>query len=168
MVDMLVKLYDLKPDPALDKRMADQGFVIRRVLPPELRALTAWIGPRFGEGWVSEATVAVAHQPASCFIAVRDGQIAGFACYDATARGFFGPTGVDESMRGKGVGHALLLATLLDLRNQGYGYGIIGGAGPTDFYARSIGAIPIEGSIPGIYANMLPIASPDGVSESRS
>ncbi len=55
-------------------------------------------------------------------------------------KGFFGPTGVDESARGKGIGHALLLKTLLDMRDQGYGYAIIGGAGPVDFYQRSVGA----------------------------
>ena len=57
-MDMLVKLYELKRDPALDARMAEQGVVIRRVLVPELPALTAWIEPRFGAGWAAEATVA--------------------------------------------------------------------------------------------------------------
>ena len=164
---MLVKLYDLKADEALAARVAAGGFTIRRVLPPELRALTDWIGPRFGQGWVSEATVAVTRQPPSCFIAVKDGKLAGFACYDATARGFFGPTGVGEEFRGRGVGHALLLATLLDMHAVGYPYGVIGGAGPTEFYARSVGAIPIPGSEPGIYRGMLDLAHPDNVSDSH-
>jgi integration host factor subunit alpha len=30
----------------------------------------------------------------SCFIAVRDDRVVGFACHDATFRNFFGPTGV--------------------------------------------------------------------------
>lgn len=80
-------------------------------------------------------------------------------------KGFFGPTGVDMSARGKGIGQALLLRTLLDMRDQGYGYAVIGGAGPTEFYQRSVGAIPIEGSSPGIYRGMLPTASPSGMSE---
>jgi GNAT superfamily N-acetyltransferase len=165
-MDMLVKLYELRPDAALDKKIADQGFVIRRVLAPELRALTDWIEPRFGAGWAAEATVAVMRQPPSCFIAVKDGELAGFACHEATAKGFFGPTGVDTAARGKGVGQALLLTTLLDMHAQGYAYGIIGGAGPTGFYARSVGAIAIEGSVPGIYAGMLETANPSEVSTS--
>jgi len=165
-MDMLVKLYELRPDAALDKKIADQGFVIRRVLAPELRALTDWIEPRFGAGWAAEATVAVMRQPPSCFIAIKDGELAGFACHEATAKGFFGPTGVDTAARGKGVGQALLLTTLLDMHAQGYAYGIIGGAGPTGFYARSVGAIAIEGSVPGIYAGMLETANPSEVSTS--
>ncbi len=97
---------------------------------------------------------------------MHDGRLAGFACYDATARGFFGPTGVDETHRGKGVGHALLLATLLDMHAVGYPYGVIGGAGPTGFYQRSVGAILIPDSEPGIYRGMLDLAHPDDVSAS--
>jgi len=165
-MDMLVKLYELKADPALDKRIAEQGITIRRVLAPELSALTAWIEPRFGSGWVAEATVATMRQPPTCFIAIQNDELIGFACHEATAKGFFGPTGVDAVARGKGVGHALLLTTLLDMYAHGYAYGVIGGAGPMEFYRRSVGAIPIEGSDPGIYRGMLPLAQPRGISES--
>ena len=34
-------------------------------------------------------------------------------------------------------------------------YGVIGGAGPTDFYARTVGATVIPDSVPGIYADPL-------------
>jgi hypothetical protein len=163
--DMLVKLYELTSSPELDARLAANGITIRRALPPEMVTINSWIAPRFGVGWVSEATVAMSRQPVSCFIAIKDEQLVGFACSDATARGFFGPTGVDESMRGQGAGHGLLLACLLDMRAQGYGYGIIGGAGPQEFYARAVGATAIPGSSPGIYAGMLKMAAPSGVSE---
>jgi len=167
-MDMLVKLYDLKRDAELDARIAAQGITIRRILAPELNAVTAWIEPRFGAGWAAEATVATMRQPTTCFIAIQNDRLIGFACHEATARGFFGPTGVDTAARGKGVGHALLLTTLLDMYDQGYAYGVIGGAGPMEFYRRSVGAIPIEGSIPGIYRGMLPLAHPSEVSESDS
>jgi GNAT superfamily N-acetyltransferase len=164
-MDMLVKLYELKRDPALDSRIASQEIIIRRVLAPELPALTAWIEPRFGAGWAAEATAATMRQPPTCFIAIQAEQLIGFACHEATAKGFFGPTGVDQAARGKGVGHALLLETLLDMHAQGYAYGVIGGAGPMEFYRRSVGAIPIEGSVPGIYRGMLPLAQPSEVSD---
>lgn len=160
-MDMLVKLYELQSDHALGRRMREQGVTIRRLLAPELTFLTDWIAPRFGYGWVGEATVAAMRSPPTCFIAVKDDEeLVGFACHEATMKGFFGPTGVDAAMRGKGIGHALLLATLLDMKNAGYGYGVIGGAGPMDFYKKSVGAIPIEGSVPGIYKGMLPMAQP--------
>ncbi len=163
-MDMLVKLYELKRDPALDSRMISQGVTIRRVLVPELPALTSWIEPRFGAGWAAEATAAAMRQPTTCFIAIQAGELIGFACHEATAKGFFGPTGVDQAARGKGVGHALLLETLLDMHAQGYPYGVIGGAGPMDFYRKSVGAIPIEGSDPGIYRGMLSLAHPSEIS----
>lgn len=163
-MDMLVKLYELKRDPALDSRMTSQGVTIRRVLVPELPALTSWIEPRFGAGWAAEATAGAMRQPTTCFIAIQAGELIGFACHEATAKGFFGPTGVDQAARGKGVGHALLLETLLDMHAQGYPYGVIGGAGPMDFYSKSVGAIPIEGSEPGIYRGMLSLAHPSEIS----
>ena len=79
----------------------------------------------------------------------------GFACYDSTTKGFFGPTGVDESERGRGIGKMLLMYTLYLMRLDGYGYAAIGGAGPKDFYAKATGAVVIEGSEPGVYKGML-------------
>ncbi|MDT3376314.1 GNAT family N-acetyltransferase [Labrys neptuniae] len=158
-MDLLVKLYDLAPNKALDARLEDADVTLRRALPPELAAITEWIRRHFTAGWASEATVALCRQPVSCFIAVRHGQLLGFACYDATARGFFGPTGVDEAERGRGIGHALLLACLNDMRAQGYAYAAIGDVGPVEFYARTVGATPIADSTPGIFAGLLKASS---------
>ena len=49
--------------------------------------------------------------------------------------------------------------------DQGYGYAIIGGAGPIGFYEKSVGAIAIPGSSPGIYKGMLPLAAPSGMAD---
>ncbi|AEE95258.1 GNAT family N-acetyltransferase [Mahella australiensis] len=155
MPDMLVKLYELPPvQPVLEQQKA-QGIDIRRALPPEKRAVVQWVADKFGNGWASECDVAFSNNPVSCFIAVKDGQLIGFACHDATCRDFFGPTGVDPAFRGKGTGKALLLACLDAMAAQGYAYAIIGGAGPVDFYAKVAGATVIDGSVPGIYNGML-------------
>jgi GNAT superfamily N-acetyltransferase len=155
MPDMLVKLYEL-PDltPALE-RVTAAGVTIRRGLAPEKHIVLGWVRDHFDEKWASETDVAFARQPVSCFLAIQQGEVLGFACYDTTARGFFGPTGVDEAARGHGVGKALLLACLHDMAVQGYGYGIIGGAGPVDFYAGACNATPIDGSWPGVYRGLL-------------
>ena len=87
--------------------------------------------------------------------AVRDGKLLGFACHDATAKGFFGPTGVDEAARGQGIGEALLIATLRGMREAGYGYAVIGDPGPVAFYQKRLDALEIPKSKPGIYAGML-------------
>lgn len=65
-------------------------------------------------------------------------------------------------MRGKGIGEALLIESLAAMRATGYAYAIIGGAGPTQFYARAVGAVEIPGSTPGIYAGMLSPVEPSG------
>ena len=54
--------------------------------------------------WTAEAEAAFARMPVACFIAVQDARILGFACHDATHRNFFGPEGVLESARGRGLG----------------------------------------------------------------
>lgn len=140
---------------ALADRVADIEATIRVALPPELHLIQAWVREHFSEYWVSEVTVAMAHQPSGCLIAILDGRLVGFACYDATARGFFGPTGVAESHRGKNIGLALLYHTLVAMKAQGYAYAIIGSAGPVDFYVNAVGAIPIEADKEDIYQGLL-------------
>ena len=49
----------------------------------------------------------------------------GFAAYETTRRGFFGPTGVAPSERGKHIGKALLLASLWGLREMGYAQAVV-------------------------------------------
>ena len=153
MADMLVKLYSL---PAIDcEVMKKIGITIRRPLSSEKSRVIEWVWNHFSQGWADECEVTFSHQPVSSFIAVTDREIAGFASYDAAGRNFFGPTGIIESFRGRGIGEALLLYSLSAMREQGYGYGIIGGVGPADFYTKAVGAVLIEGSEPGIYSNPL-------------
>jgi GNAT superfamily N-acetyltransferase len=155
MPDMLVKLYDL---PRLDEAIAHQqaqGIEIRRVLAPEKDAVLKWVNRHWGEVWASECDVAFSRQPVACVLATDKDKIIGFACYEATCRNFFGPMGVRKSARGKGVGSALVLACLHAMRAQGYGYAIIGGVGPEDFYVKTVGAVLIDGSTPGVYGGAL-------------
>lgn len=85
--------------------------------------------------------------------------VQGFACYNVTRPDYFGPTGVLESQRGRGIGRALLLQCLEALAAEGYAYAIIGGVGPAEFYERAVGATLIPGSEKGIYRNRL---APEG------
>ena len=48
-----------------------------------------------------------------------------------------------------------MIASLWGLRELGYVYGIIGAAGPTEFYQQAVGAIVIPDSEPGIYSDLL-------------
>jgi GNAT superfamily N-acetyltransferase len=152
MPDMLVKLYDLPPlAPALDAA-ARRGCVVRRALSLDKVATLAWVQANF-LSWRAEVEAAFSRLPLTCFIAQRADAIVGFACFDATCANFFGPTAVAENERGRGIGRALLLSALHAQHAQGYAYAIIGGVGPADYYAKTVGAVLIEGSTPGIYAN---------------
>lgn len=157
MADMLVKLYTL-PSLAAEITVQDkQSIVIRRAIAPEKSTILAWVGKQFNTRWMSECDVSFKNAPPSCWIAVENQQIIGFACYECTCKNFFGPIGVGKAARGRKVGKALLLACLHDMRAQGYGYAIIGGAseGVADFYRKTVGATVIEDSSPGIYKGML-------------
>lgn len=109
MPDMLVKLYDFKFENTIYEKLMKEGIEIRRAMAPDKRCIAGWISQNFGDNWASECEVSFSNNPISCFIAVKDKEIIGFACYEATAKDFFGPTGVTEAARGKGVGTALLL-----------------------------------------------------------
>ncbi|MBQ5665204.1 MAG: GNAT family N-acetyltransferase [Akkermansia sp.] len=156
MVDMLVRLYALPEGAPLRRKLEEKGVLIRTCRPYEMHAVQEWIARTFSTRWVSEFTAAMSHQPVGCIIATRNREVLGFACFDATMRGFIGPMGVDPSLRMGGVGKALLVTALEQMKALGYGYAVIGGTGPQEFYSRTVGATVIEGSDPGIYADILP------------
>jgi GNAT superfamily N-acetyltransferase len=151
MPDLLVNLLKLPPLETV------QGFVLRRAQPFELSPVRRFVAENFAPSWADEISVGFARQPVSVYVATIDRELAGFAAYECTRRAFFGPTGVLQSARGKGIGKALLLACLWSLREMGYVYAIIGAAGPVRFYQKTVGAIIIPDSEPGIYTDMLKI-----------
>lgn len=153
MPDMLVNLLKLPPVESASTETA--GVVVRRARAWEMSAVRAFVEKNFVAGWADEISVGFARLPVSVFLATRERRIVGFGAYECTNRAFFGPTGVIESERGRGIGRALLIACLWGLREKGYVYGIIGGVGPVEFYERAVEAVVIPGSTPGIYTDIL-------------
>ena len=150
MPDLLVNLLKLPPLDVLDAKI-----VVRRAQPFELSTVRDFIQTSFTANWADEASVGFANKPVTVFIATIDGELVGFAAYECTRRAFFGPTGVLDTARGLGVGKALLVSSLMGLRDLGYVYAIIGRAGPVHFYQKAVGAIVIPDSEPGIYEDLL-------------
>jgi hypothetical protein len=155
MADMLVKLYDLPDGWACLSDQTALGIIIRKPCGPENRLVSTWVGDHFGDTWASEADAALANRPVTCYVARQGQGLIGFACYDATALGFFGPSGVAEGCRRRGTGTALLRACLMDMRSKGYGYAIVGGVGPAEFYRKAAGAAEIPDSTSGFYRTLL-------------
>ena len=76
------------------------------------------------EGWAAECDAAFARAPLACFVAAERNAdetqtLIGFACYEATCRNFFGPELVHPTVRGRGIGKALVLAALHAMRAEG-------------------------------------------------
>src|SRR5689334_11578321 len=151
MADLLVNLLKL---PEFDVN-ATHGFLVRRAQPFELTPIRRFIETNFSRAWADEISVGFAHQPISVFVATIDRELAGFAGYECTRRGFFGPTGVAPEAQGKGIGKALLFASLYALRELGYVYAIVGAAGPLEFYQKTVNAMVIPDSSPGLYTDLL-------------
>jgi predicted N-acetyltransferase YhbS len=152
---MLVNLLRLPPvEPALAE-VRGAGVVVRRARPWELSQVRGFVAREFGQAWADEVSVGLVRQPVTVFVALRDGRLVGFAAYECTRKNFFGPTGVVEAERGRGLGRALLLAALRGLRELGYAYAVVGGVGPSEFYERTVGARLIPESSPGVYADPL-------------
>ena len=152
MADMLVNLLQLPRWEPVVKEVEKQGFQLRRAEPWDLTPLRDFIERTFSRGWADETSIAFARQPLTCFLArTEEKEIIGFAAYECTRRDYFGPMGIAESYRGRDLGTALILLAMHGLRDRGYVYAIIGGAGPVEFYRKTVQAVPIEGSTPGIY-----------------
>lgn len=156
MADMLVKLYEVEPcDELIKKLEKEDNIKIKRAMSADKTLIMNFIKEAFSQGWADEAEKSILSAPSSCYIATKEGKVVGFGCYDTTAKGFFGPTGVDDSLRGKGVGKALLIKCLVSMYEMGYAYAIIGDAGPEKFYEKNCGAVVIPDCHPGEYKNLV-------------
>ena len=122
MPDMLVKLYELPDSTELYKSIEAQDIRIIRPMTPNQTPIRNFIVETFGTGWADEISTAFTRFPVCCFIAYdnKEKRVIGFAGYDCTCKGFFGPTGVHPDYRGKGLGKALLLKCLEAMREEGY------------------------------------------------
>jgi GNAT superfamily N-acetyltransferase len=153
--DLLVPLLRLPPlDPHLAPLRA-RAITVRHARAYEKSATRRFVLKHFSQGWADEADVTFAGAPVGCYLATHESKIIGFAAIESTAKAYFGPTGVSPGYRGIGVGAALLVAALHGLCERGYVYGVIGGAGPVGFYVKTVNAMVIEGSDPGIYSDLL-------------
>ncbi|HUJ15127.1 MAG TPA: GNAT family N-acetyltransferase [Thermoanaerobaculia bacterium] len=114
-----------------------QSAARRSPLAARRNEVLAFIEKHFGAIWRFEAAKAK-----TIFHVEEDGEIAGFSTHDANNRGlgWFGPTGVAKSHRGRGLGRELLLASLADLGRLGYHRVVIPWTDAIEFYRKSCGA----------------------------
>jgi len=155
MPDMLVRLYDLPDGAPYHARAQEAGYTVRRAELWDRERLRQFVKEQFNNPvWVMEADLAFARSPITAYLATKGPEIAGFAVYESTRRGFFGPTGVRDDLRRQGLGAALLYGSLESMRELGYAYAIIGWVGPVEYYEKVCGASVIPGSEISVFRSL--------------
>ncbi len=150
MTDMLVSLKNLPTTPALSS-----GYNIDIARPWDSLVLVEWVKENFSEIWASEVLCGLSHQPSRVLVVRKDQSIVGFAGYNITFPGFFGPTGVLESERGNGLGKILLIEAMHRLKLLGHAYAFIGSPGPVDFYQKALNGFLLPNHIEDSYSDPL-------------
>lgn len=159
MADMLVKLYNIPNSYAIEEKLSEEGIKIKKALAPDRSRIIDFSRTCAEEDYSDEVNAAFSNNPITCYIATKEKKIIGFACYEATAKDFFGPMAVLENERKKGIGRALLLRSLAPMQELGYAYAIIGwpARSAVDFYKKCADAIMIDEKSSGIYKRMIEI-----------
>ena len=159
MADMLVKLYNIPCSHDIEENLSKSGIRIKKALAPDRSKIIAFSRICAKDDYSDEVQAAFSNNPVTCYIATREKELIGFACYEATCRNFFGPMAVLESERKKGVGKALLLMALESMRELGYAYAIIGwpANSAVSFYKKCVDAIMIDESSSGVYKRMIEV-----------
>jgi GNAT superfamily N-acetyltransferase len=131
-------------DVGLDGITAAEANGVRRPSHEESDGVLEFVEREFGQIWRFEASKAFESEVPQAVISEERGAITGFAVHDVNNRGlgFFGPTGVAKSLRGRGFGCALLLASLADMRRLGFSRAVIPWTDALEFYRKCSGAEP--------------------------
>jgi ribosomal protein S18 acetylase RimI-like enzyme len=104
-------------------RLAAEGVVVRPVAPTDIVPVLGFVQRHFSWDWHREASGVLldlfAGDPrqVSMVVAVRGGEVLGYAEHRAER---FGPFGVDPALRSRGIGRALLAATLGEMLKKNY------------------------------------------------
>ena len=121
-----------------------EGFKYERVQPEDFDKTYDFVKQQFPNNtWAAEVKISFKLQPPSTFIAKNaNNNIIGWATHSLYFPGSFGPTGVKESLRGKGVGTILFLWCLWNIKQSGVeNCEIMWVGGDTvKFYSKVIGA----------------------------
>ena len=148
-MDMLIPLH------ALPARQDAPAFRVRKPLAPEHAVVSAWVATNFSEGWSSEASRRPVQPPRPLFIAQRANGHPRLLLLRRRGPRLRRAAGRAGAGRRQGIGAALLLACLHDMRTMGYGYAIAGHVSAPEFFRKVGGRARDPDSTPGIYADLL-------------
>ncbi|MGB3541683.1 GNAT family N-acetyltransferase [Rubrivirga sp.] len=123
-----------------EKRLAEAGVEVRRAGSD--RAAIGRLLDANWPPWHAEVAIGLEADPPSIHLALRDGEVLGFAAHSTNNAelGWFGPMGTSPAARGLGIGAVLLKRCLADLRMRGLENATIAWAAALPFYERACGA----------------------------
>jgi mycothiol synthase len=125
---------------AVVSRLASEGITVRRANASDVSTTAAFVLQTFNRGWQIEVEETRRFTPPPLNIAMYQEQVVGFAAYDVTGYGRFGPTGTRPDMRQRGIGGVLLKMCLQQMLDRGDSTAEIAWAGPVAFYTKEVGA----------------------------
>ena len=138
--NLTVALDIIKKEPSSKKG----EYEYERVQPEDYDKTFDFVKQHFPDGtWPEEVKFSFRLNPPTTFIAKNaKHEIVGWSTHSLFFPGSFGPTGVLESLRGKGIGTELLLWSLWDIKQNGLDTcEIMWVTGDTvKFYSKAIGA----------------------------
>lgn len=126
----------------LDRPPRDTTLTYRRAIESDQPMLSEWIAKNFGPVWSFEVQKAMAGPCRAVHLGFAGETLLGFAAADGNNQGlgWFGPAGTLPEARGRGVGEALLLRCLCDVKALPQG-GVIAWIGPKEFYRKTVSAV---------------------------
>ena len=99
--------------------------------------LLSWVERKFSPFWSNEVEFALKRDSPSVFVASNEtGELLGFATINGLAPGRFGPAGVSDSQRGKGIGTVLLYDAFQALKDQGFPKAVVHWTDHLFFYTQ--------------------------------
>ena len=124
-----------------EEALARDGITFDRPPHEQMEPVREWVRSVFGDGWAHETKLGFGHDPVGVWVARASGELCGFGASNATGRQYFGPIGVSEAYRGRGIGRILVVKCLSDLQRDGRAYAWIPtGLGRIAFYHQAAGA----------------------------
>jgi len=121
-IEYEVDLLGLRPSSlVLEKEasLAAKGYAFTNASQDRRREVVEWVHSNFGPLYSHEVSETFRHDMPSVWLALKGDEIVGFSAYRTSELDWFGPIGVAEEERRKGLGSVLLFKSLLSMREEG-------------------------------------------------
>ncbi len=128
----------------VENELVHNGFLFRKARLQEKKELVSWVRDTFSPFWAYEVSCGFSEDSTSIWLAEHKGEVVGFSAYSVLEPDWFGPIGVDERVRGKGIGTVLLYKAISSLRLDGHRFVTIPWTELLFFYSQLPGIVSIR------------------------